>query len=124
MESNQLTVNQSKTQILETMVPQKRAKLTGNPPIIAVLDNNNKVQIIEAEDNIRILGMNLGYNLNWNAHLISGEKPLLSSINSKLGSLNLLKKELPRTARHILANGLIIAKLQYMIPVWGGPAKK
>ena len=120
LESNQLTVNQSKTQILETMVPQKRSKLTGNPPIIAVLDNKNRVQIIEAENNIRILGMNIGNNLNWNAHLKSGDKPLLSSINSKLGSLNLLKKELPRTARHILANGLIIAKLQYMIPVWGG----
>ena len=74
------------------MVPQKRAKITGNPPIIAVLDNKNKLKIIEAENSIRILGLNIGNNLNWNAHLISGEKPLISTINSKIGALKLLKK--------------------------------
>ena len=38
LQSNNLTVNQSKTKIMETIVPQKRCKLSGNEPMLAVLN--------------------------------------------------------------------------------------
>ena len=120
LQSNRLTINQDKTQILEVMLPQKRSKIAGDPPLLAVLNNKNEVKILEAESSIRLLGMNLGNSLNWTPQLQTGEKPLISEIKKKLGSLNLLKYELPRTARWTLANGIILAKLQYMMPVWGG----
>ena len=125
LQSNQLIVNQDKTQILETMLPQKMCKIEGNASILAVLDNKNTVKILEAEQHIRWLGMNIGGNLNWTPHLTSREKPLLSELQSKIGVLSLLKKELPRTARLTLTNRLIMSCLQYTMSVWGGlPASK
>ena len=67
LQANQLTVNQAKTQVLETMLPQKRCKIQGNNPILAVLDENKEVKMIKAEDSIRLLGMK------------PGEKPHLGS---------------------------------------------
>ena len=120
LQANQLTVNQSKTQIMETMVPQKKCKISGNPPLLAVLDEKKNVQILQTVSHIKLLGMNLGDNLNWTPHLLTGEKPLISQVRQKLGALTLLKKELPTNARLTLANGVILSRLQYMLPVWGG----
>ena len=120
LESNRLTVNQAKTQLMETMVPQKRTRLPPNPPILAVLDENGDVKILQSEESIRLLGINLSKNLNWTAHLSTGEKPLISTVKSKIGALNSIKKELPMSARLTLANGIILSRIQYMIPVWGG----
>ena len=120
LESNRLTVNQSKTQLIETKVPQKRTRLPPNPPILAFLDEKGEVKIIQCESHIRLLGINLSNNLNWTAHLISGEKPLFNTVKSKLGALNLIRHEIPMKARLILANGIILSRLHYMIPVWGG----
>ena len=99
--SNKLTVNQGKTQVLESMVPQKRCKLKDNPPMLAVLDETNSVKNIQNESHIRLLGINLSQNLNWTSHLIPGEKSLFSQLRQKLGALNLLEKELPRTGSSI-----------------------
>ena len=120
LEANQLTVNQGKTQILETMVHQKHTKLSGNPPILAVLDNKKKVKIIKSEPHIKLLGMNLAQSLDWDAQLFTGQSALLPETRKKLGSLYSLRKEVPRSARLILATGLILSKIQYTIAVWGG----
>ena len=124
LESNRLTVNQAKTQILETMVYQKKCKIAGNPPMLAVLDEKKNVKILEANNYIRLLGVNLGSNLTWEYHLNTGQKSLLGELRSKLGGLSLLRKEIPKAARLVLANGIILSKMQYTMPVWGGLPKK
>ena len=116
LQSNKLTVNQDKTQIVETMVPQKRGKIIGNKPLLAVLDAKKNIKIIEAEPNIKLLGIHISENLNWNYQVTQ----LIKETKKKLGSLTLIKKELPRSARQTLANGIILSKISYMMAVWGG----
>ena len=123
LQSNNLSVNQSKTQVLETMVHQRRCRTQGNPPMLAVLNENNQLKIIQNEKYIKLLGLNLSQNLNWTPHLLTGDLPILSQIKQKLGTLSHLKKQLPRNARQTLANGIILSRIQYMAPVWGGLPK-
>ena len=70
--------------------------------------------------NFRILGTNLQQNLNWQKHLETGTKAVLPIIRKKLGALKQMGKQLPPTTRKLLAEGLIISKLIYMITQWGG----
>ena len=51
--------------------------------------------------------------------LTSGEKALLSNLRSKLGGLKHLGKQLPVKCRKMLATGLIMSSVTYMIQVWG-----
>ena len=88
--------------------------------MLAMLDSNDAVKIIMAEPNIRLLGMNIAHNLCWDAQLSTGELPVLSEARQNLGSLYILRKELPRSARLTLARGLVVSKIQYTIAVWGG----
>ena len=117
-------MNSDKTTICETMICQKRAKITGQPPIMQVLDKTGKETTLKALEHTRILGMNIQRNLTWGAHLETGERALLPELRRKLGGLNHLSHHLPRKSRLILANGVIISRISYLIQIWGGCHEK
>ena len=77
---------------METMVHQRRHRTQGNPPMLAVLTDENKIKMIQNEPHIRMLGLNLSQNLNWTPHLLTGELPILNQIKQKLGALSHIKK--------------------------------
>ena len=120
LNSNQLTINKTKTNILECMVAQKRARLPDTPPELQVIGQNGEQKIIKTQEQIRLLGTNLSRNLGWKDHLESGEKALLPEIRKLLGGLNYTSKQIPISSRILLANGLIMSKFHYAIPLWGG----
>ena len=49
-----------------------------------------------------------------------GKKSLLPGLRMKIGALKMLSKNIPVKGRRILTNGMIVGKLLYLIPVWGG----
>ena len=49
-----------------------------------------------------------------------GEKALLPSVRKQLGSLRYISKQISQKSRIVLANGLILGKIQYAITLWGG----
>ena len=58
-------------------------------------------------------------NLCWNTHLESGDKALLPGVRSQLGHLRHLGGLIPIPSRINLANGLLISRLNYLMPLWG-----
>ena len=68
----------------------------------------------------RILGATLQNNLTWQAHLETAEKAIIPEARRKLGALYSLKKFLPQSSRLQLATSLIVSKLVYLVPLWGG----
>ena len=119
LESNRLSINQKKTMLQEHMVKQKRNKQTTEQPVINV-NTENGIKTIRNQVHTRILGLNLHQDLSWRSHLEQGAKPLLPTLRRRLGALRHMGNLIPRTGRKLLANGLIISKVIYMIQVWGG----
>ena len=124
LNNNDLTVNDSKTKLLELMVKQKRNKIKGTQPEIVTTDENGEILTIRPGTSLRILGGNFHRNLSWTAHLEVGENALLPALRKRLGALKHLSKEIPKKCRLILANGLIMSKIVYLLPLWGGTYNK
>ena len=120
--SNELRINRTKTTIQECMLKQKRAKMTDEPRTMTIEAENDEEedQELKTKVHVRMLGINLHQDLSWRSHLELGNKPLLQALRSRLGGLRHLGKIVPEKGRKILANSLIISKIIYMLPVWGG----
>ena len=102
------------------MVNKKRAKIKGDPPKLETTLPNGDNKTIHHSKYIRLLEGNLQNDMTWRGHIEMGKKALLPSVRSKLGGLKLLAKQIPEKGCLILANGLILSKINYLIPVWGG----
>ena len=121
---NELTMNKGKTNILECMVWQKRARLLDPPPKLEILEQNGRTKIIKTQDHIRLLGANYSQNMTWNHHMETGDKAILPDIRKTLGGLKFISKQIPATSRLKLANSLILSKLLYVMPLWGSLSNK
>ena len=120
LNANRLNLNKGKTTICEIMTRQKRARAVGLPPALRVLDKFGNFKHIGESNYTQILGCNISKDLDWSAHLVTGEKALLPKLRKQLGALKLLSKELPKRSRLLLVNGLLLSKICYMIQAWGG----
>ena len=61
---NYLTVNESKTVLIEIMMKQKRARIPGSPPQLTVITPQNTTKVITAGKSTLLLGATLQDNLN------------------------------------------------------------
>ena len=120
--TNYLTVNMKKTKLTETMIKQKRGRMAGPPPELKIVLEDNTEKVIKDEKFCRILGLNIQDHLTWQVHLESGCKALLPDIRKKIGALRNLGCRIPAGSRNILARGLVISKLSYLVSIWGGGA--
>ena len=87
MNDNNLSLNMSKTNLLEVMIKQKRTRTKGQPPHIDTKDDRGADKRITAGKYLRILGGNLQDNLSWQYLIETGEKALLQILRQKLGAL-------------------------------------
>ena len=120
LNNNELTVNVGKTTIIEMMVKQKRNKIKGEITQIRTVNDKGEPKIVTPTQSIRVLGGNLQQNLGWDAHLENGELALPPALRKRLGALKHLGKEIPTKCRLTLANGIIMSKVIYLLPLWGG----
>ena len=59
-------------------------------------------------------------NLQWQAFLETGSEPLLPALRKNLDILKYLGKNIPQASKKLLATGLIIGKMNYLLPLYGG----
>ena len=85
--ANSLSLNLGKTEILETMVRQKRTRILGTSPQLTVTKPDGSIKVITAKEHIRLLGANLNRDVTWSHQLELGEKPVLKTLRSTLGAL-------------------------------------
>ena len=120
LQDNKLTMNPTKTTLVESMLPQKRWRTGGQPPQLEAVSLTGVRKTVMAADHTRVLGCNLSENLSWKSHLITGQTPLLKSLRKTAGALKHLDNQLPVSCRKLLATGLLQSKVSYLISVWGG----
>ena len=119
LQDNFLVLNQPKTSITECMIGQKRGKIPGPPHSLLVIKYPGVTKLVTNTEYTRILGGNVQGNLSWMAHLESGDKALLPGVRKQLRHLKYLGRLIPYPSRLNLANGLLISRLNYLMPLWG-----
>ena len=122
--SNHLSINRVKTTLSEIMIGQKRAKTPGHPPSLIERDHNSEEKVIYVQKDTRLLGATLQDNMSWSSHLENGADALLPEARQKLGILKHIGVSLPYKSRKLLTEGLVVSKLRYLIPLWGGTSEK
>ena len=118
--ANSLSLNIGKTEIVEVMVHQKRARQAGFLPQLTVLKLDGNLKVITAKESCRLLGANINRDATWRHQLELGDKPVIKSLRSVIGALTYISKHLPMKSRLLLSNGLFMSKLLYLLPMWGG----
>ena len=119
--ANELVINESKTAIIEIMNKQKRSKMKGEKPELKTKDEDLNDVTLSAKDDVRLLGINLGKDLTWAAHVETGkEKRLFPQLRKQIGILKHMSPEMSFKSRKIVAEGTVISRILYALPVWGG----
>ena len=126
LNSNLLQINESKTSLTEYMTKQKRSRLQGVPPELTISEKFKIGDRTWFEDKqltdstrCRFLGLNFMNNLTWDAHLLSGKRPLLTSCRRQIGMYAKLKSCLSLKAKLRIVNSLVLSRMEYMICIWG-----
>ena len=113
MAANKLVINADKTHLL----------VLG---IRAMVEKRNLVSIQADEHNIRpskqekLLGCIVSDNLKWRHHILEHEQSLIRQLTSRVNGLSIIASKADFTTKLMVANGLIISKICYLIQLWGG----
>ena len=118
--ANGMMMNPTKTTLSEHMVRQRRNVTDGSPPTLVTKLPNGDDKIIQSSRFTRLLGGNIQDDLTWRGQLELGKKALLPILRTKIGALKIIARNVPEKGRLCLANGIIISKLLYLLPTWGG----
>ena len=112
MAKNKLVLNSDKTHLL-VLASSKNHKKHDNYGL--TLDTGS--EIIEPSDYEKLLG---GYVSNWKEHIRDNEHSLFKILTSRINALSKISKISSFKTRKIIANGIFISKLIYLIQLWGG----
>ena len=115
LNSNKLKLNNDKTHlILMTTAENRRLK---NYPSIRIDTDTESIETTESE---KLLGGIIHQNLKWGEHIADNESSLLKSLSTRLNALKKICCHSDLKTRLMIANGLFMSKLIYLLPVWGG----
>ena len=112
MSSNKLVVNQDKTHLLVMGTKKMAAK-------------RNEVSMRSGQFTIKpsvtekLLGGHIHQSLLWNHHLADHKNSLISQLTSRINGLKKVASTATFKTKLMVANGVIMSKLVYLITVWG-----
>ena len=68
----------------------------------------------------KLLGGFIGQNLKFKEHIQDNEKSMIKILNKRLNALKKVSKIASFKSRKMIANGIIISRLIFLIPWWSG----
>ena len=77
-------------------------------------------EIIEPSCAEKLLGGWIHQDMKWSEHLLDNETSLVKSLTTRLAALKKVGRVAGFKNRKMIANGLIMSKLSYLIPLWAG----
>ena len=116
--SNQLKLNDEKTKLMVMTTSQKRPKLNQLSPVVI----NTPTEVIEKSETEKLLGAWLHQDMKWAEHVVGNEDCLVRSLNRRIGALRKVCKVAGFKNRKMIADGIFMSKLVYLIPLWGACA--
>ena len=110
---NKLVINPDKTHLM-VMGPKRF--------------NNKRTQVciqagtftITPTETETLLGGHLHQSLQWNHHIRDGKKSIMKQLTGRINGLKKIARNATFSTRLMLANGVVMSKVVYLITVWGG----
>ena len=118
MTKNKLVLNKDKTHLLVMATSQKHR----NQDNFGITLNTGS-EIIEPQETEVLLGSIISSNLKWNTHIRDHKKSMLQGLTSRINALYKISKIANFKSRKMLANGIFMSKLIYLIQLWGGTSE-
>ena len=113
--ANKLKVNDEKTHLLVMTTRQKRRHVvTGNITI------TTPTAVVKPSSVERLLGAQIHEDMRWKEHIMDNEDSLLKSLSQRQGAIKKISKVASFKSRKMIANGVFMSKLIYLMPVWAG----
>ena len=113
--ANTLKVNYEKTHLIVMTTRQKRRHV--DTMSMSITTPSAIVQPSHVE---RLLGAHIHEDMRWKEHIMNNEDSLIKSLNQRQGAIRKVCKIGSFKSRKMLANGVFMSKLIYLMPVWGG----
>ena len=119
--SNRLKLNDDKTHLM--VLSTSQARLRRNRRDEASVQITTPTEIIEQSEFEKLLGTWLHQDMKWAENIMDNNESLVKSLSSRVGALKKLSKVASFKNRIMIANGIFMSKLLYLIPLWGGCAQ-
>ena len=113
MNSNKLVVNPDKTHLM--VMGTKRMAAGRRAVSMQAGDFTIKPTVTE-----KLLGGHIHQSLEWNTHLSDHESSMIKQLTSRINGLKKISSNATFNTRLMVANGVVMSKLVYLITVWGG----
>ena len=68
----------------------------------------------------KLLGCQISEDLKWKQHLLLSDESVIRQLTSRVNGLCLISDKSTFETRLMVANGIILSKLSYLIQLWGG----
>ena len=118
MASNKLVLNNDKTHLLVLATPAQHRQ---NQDFGIFLDTGD--ELINPIKSEKLLGGFITNDFTFNEHLKDNEKSVFRSLTSRVNALAKVSKIASFRTRKMIADGVLISKILYLIQWWGGTHK-
>ena len=115
MASHELKLNSEKTHLL---LIQSDAARRANPSFKVELNTGS--ELIQPSKSEKLLGGIISQNLKFADHIQNDEKSMLKVLNTRLNALKKISLNASFKTRKAVANGIIMSRITYLIPLWAG----
>ena len=113
MKNNKLKLNDDKTHLI-VMGSGHRAQAA------KLVEMKTSTEVIKPSSSEKLLGCWISENLKWSEHIRDNKDSLMASLNTRINALKKISKLGSFQNRKMLANGIFMSKLVYLIALWGG----
>ena len=69
---------------------------------------------------MKLLGGHISEDLKWKEHILTNESSVIKQLTSRVNGLCLISTRATFNTRLMVANGIVISRLCYLIQLWGG----
>ena len=121
--SNKLKLNDDKTHLMVMSTSQARlSRARKNTSYLVEI--RTPAKIIESSSSEKLFGCTIHQDMKWAEHIQNSEDSLLRALNTRLNALKQLSKIAGFKTRKMVADGIFMSKLIYLIVLWGGCTKE
>jgi hypothetical protein len=116
MRNNRLKLNDDKTHLLVMSTGNARIRTQA----CNLVELRTATESIKPSIHEKLLGCWVQDDFKWSDHLRDNEESLIRSLTTRLSALKKVGRLCSFKNRKMLANGIFISKLSYLIALWGG----
>ena len=115
LSENRLCINSENTHLLCMSTRQKKRNNNLTP---VTLNTGN--EIIKTSRTETLLGFKIHESMGFSEHILDSKDSLIKTLNMRIGALKKINKVASFKAKLNIANGIIMSKILYLLPLYRG----